>query len=119
MRRSGLLQGRYDGLTAVFGAEAPATGFGINLNSVIRQVPQKPVEPRDTLIHYEAGRLGAAISILSDASLGRSELSPCDTVENTIRLAMSRNAKRVLVLRESGQREEIIVERTETGLWTE
>jgi ATP phosphoribosyltransferase regulatory subunit len=114
-----LAGGRYDGLTAVFGAEAPATGFGINLNSVIRQVPQKPVEPRDTLIHYEAGRLGAAISILSDASLGRSELSPCDTVENTIRLAMSRNAKRVLVLRESGQREEIIVERTETGLWTE
>jgi ATP phosphoribosyltransferase regulatory subunit len=110
-----LAGGRYDGLTAVFGSEAPATGFGINLNSIIKQIPQEPVEPRETIIHYETGRLGDALSLLSDSSLGRSELSPCDTVEKTLQLAKDRNAKRVIILKASGQMRDINIDYTELG----
>lgn len=111
-----LAGGRYDGLTAVFGVEAPATGFGINLNSILKQLPQKQVEPRETLIHYESGRLGDALALLSDDSLGRSELSPCETVEETYRLAKARDAKRVIILKSSGERDEINIDSTEKRL---
>ena len=103
-----LTGGRYDGLTAAFGFETPATGFAININSIINHISTPQTEVPATIIHYETGRFGDALQILEDTDNGKCELSYCSSIEGTLDLAKRRNAKRVIVLSSSGQRKEFV-----------
>jgi ATP phosphoribosyltransferase regulatory subunit len=103
-----LTGGRYDGLTAAFGFETPATGFAININSIINHISTPQTEVPATIIHYETGRFGDALQILEDTDNGKCELSYCSSIEGTLDLAKRRNAKRVIVLSYSGQRKEFV-----------
>lgn len=97
-----LTGGRYDGLTASFGAEAPATGFGININAVSRCVPLRPPVKPDIVIHFEKGQIGAAIELQRKHAPGSCELSPYDDIEKSATLAIERGACSILLIDSSG-----------------
>jgi hypothetical protein len=109
-----LTGGRYDGLTAAYGAEAPATGFGININSVSKCLPSPQLQKPDSVIHYEKGTLGMAIDLLNAQEPGSCELSPYETIERTLGFARGKSARRVLRIDKSGCITEIAAVETET-----
>ena len=111
-----LTGGRYDGLTASFGAESPATGFGININAVSKCVPARPPVKPDTIIHYGKGRIGAAIELQMKHAPGSCELSPYDDIEETVALARKRGARLVLVIDDGGNISRINPGITESSL---
>jgi ATP phosphoribosyltransferase regulatory subunit len=108
-----LTGGRYDGLTASFGSDAPATGFGININAISRCVPPAETRVLDTVIHYEPGMLGKALDLLDGQTPGTCELSPCDDVTMSAALAAERNARRLVVIGADGGTSDIRIGKTE------
>ena len=93
--------GRYDGLTAAFGRPAPATGFAVDVDAVTACRPLEEGKGADTLIHFDPAQLAEALRAV-DGRDGAWELSPCETLEETVRLAKDRGASHVWVL-EGGQ----------------
>ena len=90
--------GRYDGLTASFGRPAPATGFAVDVDAVTSCQPQEEGKGADTLIHFDPAQLAQALQTVDGKENGKCELSPCETLEETIQLAQSRKIAQVLVL---------------------
>ena len=96
--------GRYDGLVGAFGRSAPATGFAIDVDAVAACRPGAEVPRVGTLVHFAESELDRALTAVDGRAAGTCELSPCESLEETISLARSKGAQRVLVLEENGER---------------
>ena len=96
--------GRYDGLTASFGRPAPATGFAVDVDAVTACQPQEEGKNADPLIHFDPAQLAQALRAVDGKENGICELSPCETLEETVQLAKSRKIAQVLVLEDGKSR---------------
>lgn len=96
--------GRYDTLLSAFGRGAPATGFAIDVDAVAETLPPVELPRRSLLIHYEAGQLRRALEALEQLEPGTCELSSCNTLEETVKLAREKGIERVLILEDGEER---------------
>ncbi|MBR1780195.1 MAG: ATP phosphoribosyltransferase regulatory subunit [Oscillospiraceae bacterium] len=96
--------GRYDNLLGAFGRPAQATGFGVDVDAVAACLPEAESVRPEVVIHYELDRLARALEIVDSMPRGRSELSPCHTLESTLNLAREKGIPQVLILDENGER---------------
>ena len=96
--------GRYDGLVASFGRSAPATGFAVDVDAVARCRPSAELPVLQTLIHFAPEELDRALTAVDGRPAGSSELSPCESLEETLALAREKGARQVLVLERDGER---------------
>lgn len=67
--------GRYDQLLGAVGREAPATGFAVDVDSVVKCLKPSEMEKLRYIIHYEPGFLKEAIRVLAGMKPGEGELS--------------------------------------------
>ena len=96
--------GRYDHLVEVFGREAQATGFAVDVDAVARTLPETALPVLDCVVHYEPGYLARALEAVDSRPAGTCELSPCRTLESSLNLARDKGANTVLVFDENGER---------------
>ena len=96
--------GRYDHLVEVFGREAQATGFAVDVDAVARTLPEMVLPVLRTVVHYEPGYLAQALEAVDGRPAGTCELSPCRTLESSLNLARDKGAEMVLVLDKDGER---------------
>ncbi len=91
--------GRYDGLLAEFGFDAPATGFAVNVDAVASAV-DAPVPAADVIVFGEEGAEMKAIEyIRSLASQGiRAEFSVFDTKEDTAAYAREKRISKLVTV---------------------
>lgn len=89
-----LAGGRYDSLIGQFGAALPATGFAINIDSILDTLNREEVsfensQNPDVVIYYEEGNLREANDLFHELSgQGKAcEISVFDTLEETIAYA--------------------------------
>lgn len=97
-----LTGGRYDTLTSSFGSNAPATGFGINLNALSASLEVLALIQVKELVHYNEGAFGEALRYMQSLVSGSCELSPCNTVSETMDMATRRNIERVVCIDAAG-----------------
>lgn len=96
--------GRYDRLVEAFGRRAPGhrlcRGCGRS-----RGLPPQPGAPRvKFLVHFGGGELSRALKAVDEHAVGTCELSPCENLDETERLAREKGAGAVLVLEEGTER---------------
>ena len=96
--------GRYDNLVGIFGREAQATGFAVDVDAVARTLPELAPPVLRTIVHYEPGYLAQALEAVDGRPAGTSELSPCRTLESSLNLARDKGAEAVLVFDKDGER---------------
>ena len=96
--------GRYDNLVGVFGREAQAIGFSVDVDAMAQTLPQTQLPKLRTVVHYEPGYLSQALEVVDGSPAGTCELSPCRTLESSMNLAREKGAQRVLVLDKDGER---------------
>ena len=96
--------GRYDSLVGVFGREAQATGFAVDVDAMARTLPEAAPSALDTVVHYAPGYLAKALEAVDSRPAGTCELSPCRTLESSCSLAREKGAKTVLVFDVTGER---------------
>ena len=96
--------GRYDDLVGVFGREAQATGFAVDVDAVACTLPELAPPVLRTVVHYEPGYLAQALEAVDGRPAGTCELSPCRTLESSLNLARDKGAEAVLVLDKDGER---------------
>ncbi len=100
-----LAGGRYDALIGCFGADMPASGFAVYVDALAACLPEVQRAKLDTLVHYSAARLGDALAFVDAQQPGTAELSVCETEEESVKLAASKGALRLVVLDKAGERE--------------
>lgn len=98
--------GRYDHLVEVFGREAPATGFAVDVDAVAQTLPELIPNVLRCVVHYEPGYLAQALEAVDSRPAGTYELSPCHTLESSRNLARDKGAESVLVIDKNGERVE-------------
>ncbi|MEA4933141.1 MAG: ATP phosphoribosyltransferase regulatory subunit, partial [Lawsonibacter sp.] len=96
--------GRYDHLVEVFGREAQATGFCVDVDAVARTLPETALPALRCVVHYEPGYLAQALEAVDSRSAGTCELSPCRTLESSVNLARDKEAEAVMVFDKDGER---------------
>ena len=96
--------GRYDRLVEAFGRSAPATGFAVDVDAVADCLPAREPARLEGLIHFGPGALALALAAVDSRAPGTWELSPCDTLEETLALAREKGAREVLVLEDGTER---------------
>ena len=95
--------GRYDGLMEQFGRKAEATGFAVDVDAVGACLTVETPK-LETVIHYGPGLLAQALAVVDSRPAGSCELSPCRTLDSTMNLAREKDAARVLVMDNGGER---------------
>jgi len=96
--------GRYDHLVEVFGREAQATGFSVDVDAVARTRPETAQPALRVVVHYEPGYLAQALDAVDSRPAGTCELSPCRTLESSRNLAAEKGAEAVLIFDKDGER---------------
>lgn len=96
--------GRYDHLVEVFGREAQATGFSVDVDAVARTRPESALPLLRVVVHYEPGYLAQALEAVDSRPAGTCELSPCRTLESSRNLAAEKGAEAILVFDKDGER---------------
>ncbi len=96
--------GRYDGLVGRFGADVPATGFAVDVAALASCLPQKEVQPPETVIWYGRGRLGDALAAIAALPDGTGVLSAAASCEMAEQEARAHGAKTLLILDGSEER---------------
>ena len=96
--------GRYDHLVEVFGREAQATGFAVDVDAVARTLPETAPPTLRCVVHSEPGYLAQALEAVDGRPAGTCELSPCRTLESSKNLARDKGAEAVLVFDKNGER---------------
>ena len=96
--------GRYDKLVEAFGRSAPATGFAVDVDAVADCLPAREPARLEGLIHFGPGALALALAAVDSRAPGTWELSPCDTLEETLALAREKGAREILVLEDGTER---------------
>lgn len=97
--------GRYDHLLGAFGADAPATGFAVDVDAVSGCLPHAEAEPLQVLIHYEPGGLREALRVLNEAKPGQAELSTADNLDESLALTRRKGAVTLLCIGPDGRKE--------------
>lgn len=100
--------GRYDNLVGVFGREAQATGFAVDVDAVARTLPELTLPALRTVVHFEPGYLAQALEAVDSRPAGTCELSPCRTLTSTLNLAREKGAQNVLIFDKDGERVETV-----------
>lgn len=100
--------GRYDNLVGVFGREAQATGFGVDVDALARTLPEIPLPALATVVHYEPGYLAQALEAVDSRPAGTVELSPCRTLASTRNLARDKGARNILIFDRDGEKVETV-----------
>lgn len=90
--------GRYDRLIAAFGPDTPATGFAVDVDAVAGCLEAVAAPMLETVIHYAPGSLAQALEALDRYPAGTAELSAMETLDESLTLARSKGARRLLVL---------------------
>jgi len=103
--------GRYDMLTAAFGAPAAAVGFGVNINAAAACVKKPDIRRPDRLIVYAEGMLGAALGYMATAEQGSCQLSHLGDTPEALRAAAERDIGTLVVIDNNGITEKKINER--------
>ena len=98
--------GRYDNLVEVFGREAQATGFAVDVDAVARTLPETALPVLRTVVHYEPGYLAQALEAVDSRPTGTCELSPCRTLVSTRNLAREKGVQSILIFDKDGERVE-------------
>lgn len=62
--------GRYDSLVGVFGREAQATGFAVDVDAMARTLPEAAPSALDTVVHYAPGYLAKALEAVDSRPAG-------------------------------------------------
>jgi ATP phosphoribosyltransferase regulatory subunit len=88
-----------------FGRPAHATGFAIDVDAVAACLPTAVLPELELVVHYEDGLLASALAVVDGHAAGTCELSPCRTLESSLKLAREKGARAVLILEKSGRRE--------------
>ena len=96
--------GRYDALVGSFGRAAPATGFAVDVDAVAACQSAGEAPRLETLVHFGPGELARAMAAVDSRPCGTCELSPCQTLEDTLALAREKGAGGVLVLENGTER---------------
>ncbi len=96
--------GRYDKLVELFGRRAEATGFAVDVDAVAGCLPASPVPQLELVVHFGEGELARALAAVDGKPAGTCELSPCRTLESTLKLAGEKGARGVLVLEDGTER---------------
>jgi len=96
--------GRYDHLVEVFGREAQATGFCVDVDAVAHTLPETALPVLRTIVHYEPGYLAQALEAVDGRPAGTCELSSCAALTNSMKLAADKGADNVLVFDKDGER---------------
>ena len=94
--------GRYDGMLHSFGADEPATGWGLNIDALSSCLEAPAATQTETLIHFESGSLGRALMLAESGE--SSELSPCDSVEESVAIAKAKGIPTVIIVTETGEK---------------
>ena len=100
--------GRYDNLVGVFGREAQATGFAVDVDAVARTLPESPLPALRSVIHYEAGYLAQALELLDSRPAGTCELSSCRSWQESLELARRKGASDLIIVDKDGERVESV-----------
>jgi ATP phosphoribosyltransferase regulatory subunit len=99
-----LYGGRYDSLIKRFGVDAPATGFAINVDSVVevlnKQGLQEKSKNADYLLYYTDKLMGSANVLSEEIRKGGyiCELSLFESLESTVEYAVRKKIKKVLII---------------------
>ena len=96
--------GRYDRLVEAFGRRAPATGFAVDVDAVAGCLPSREPPRVKFLVHFGGGELSRALKAVDEHAVGTCELSPCENLDETERLAREKGAGAVLVLEKGTER---------------
>lgn len=100
--------GRYDNLVGVFGREAQATGFAVDVDAVARTLPEGALPVLRCVVHYEPGYLAQALEAVDSRPAGTCELSPCRTLTSTRNLAREKGVSNIIVFDKDGERMESV-----------
>ena len=100
--------GRYDALVEIFGREAQATGFAVDVDAVARTLPETALPQLRAVVHYEPGYLSQALEAVDGRPAGTCELSPCRTLESSRNMAREKGAEMVLVFDKDGERRVLV-----------
>lgn len=100
--------GRYDKLVGVFGREAQATGFAVDVDAVARTLPESALPVLRCVVHYEPGYLAQALEAVDSRPAGTCELSPCRTLTSTRNLAREKGASSIMIFDKDGERVETV-----------
>jgi ATP phosphoribosyltransferase regulatory subunit len=94
--------GRYDSLTAAFGAPAAAVGFGVNINAAAACVKKPVMRKPDRLVVYAEGALGLALAHIAETEQGSCELSHLGDTPEAAEAAALRGIETLIVVGKSG-----------------
>lgn len=106
--------GRYDGLISEFGADLPATGFGLNIDDLARAKLQRGEIPTPSAPEYllfgEDGFEPEALQMLRKlAGEGKTcEHSVCTDFDEAKRYALSRGIAKILIISKNGTEEVVL-----------
>lgn len=100
--------GRYDKLVGVFGREAQATGFAVDVDAVARTLPESALPVLRCVVYYEPGYLAQALEAVDSRPAGTCELSPCRTLTSTRNLAREKGASSIMIFDKDGERVETV-----------
>lgn len=89
--------GRYDHLLGAFGADAPATGFAVDVDAVCGCLMPEPTTGLEYLLHYEQGYFKQALEMLNSFLPGQAELSTENDEMLSRALAVKKGAKSLLI----------------------
>lgn len=95
--------GRYDRLVELFGRRAEATGFAVDVDAVGGCLSVS-VPKLEMVVHYDDGCLAQALAVVDARPAGTCELSPCRTVESSVKLAREKGAGSLLILQRGEER---------------
>ena len=95
--------GRYDNLASLFGRQAEASGFAVDVDALGSCMAAQTPKLKQ-MIHYEDGCLARAMALLDSRSEGSCELSSCQGLEETLTLAREKGVEKVLVVTADGER---------------
>ena len=95
--------GRYDNLVGQLGRQAEATGFTVDVDAVGGCLSAE-MPKLECIVHYGPGCLALALAELDSHPEGTCELSPCRTLESTLRMAGEKGVTRVISLDGNGKK---------------
>lgn len=96
-----LAGGRYDELIGDFGADKPATGFAVYVDSLVSCLPPVDMTMPDTHIYYEPGFLSTALQLLDSLPKGTAVLSHCTSMSEAESTAKNAGIKRLFIVSDS------------------
>ncbi len=96
--------GRYDGLIARFGVDLPATGFAVDVEALASCLPQRELDPPETVVWYARGCLGRALETVAALPRGAGVLSAAPTPAQAEQEARAHGARTLRLIEPEGER---------------